>query len=458
MAGCLLTLVLAILDQNIVTTAAWSIVTDLDPAHGLERLPWLVTAYALAATAALPLYGKLCDVYGAKIVYMGAVGLFVAGSLLCGAAADMTWLIAARAVQGLGGGGLMSVTLVVFAHLVPPQQRAGSAGAGGVLAGLGMVAGPLLGGLLAEHLGWRWIFLGNLPLGLLVLLTAAGLRLSDGGLRHRIDYPGAAIFAAAATGLLLATEWGGDEHAWTSPTILTLGAVTLVLVAAFARRELTAPEPIVPLDLFRDRVMRMAVPVQFLTGFAMIGSVLFAIIYLRAARGVAAADSGLYLIPMAAGMALSGLVSGRAIGRGAPPRTFLLAGLAMSALAMLLLGLLRLDTPLWILDLDLALLGAGFGQSLGILIMLVQNSVPVDRLGVAITSIRFVQTLGISLGSAVFGLILDRVSSASLPSGAPAAVVAGVDAVFLTAAAIMLAALATAAYGWRARETVSGSS
>ncbi|WP_347590107.1 MFS transporter [Acrocarpospora sp. B8E8] len=456
MAGCLLTLVLAILDQNIVSTAAWSIVSDLDPAHGIERLPWLVTAYALAATVALPLYGKLCDVYGSKLVYMGAVALFLAGSVLCGVAGDMTWLIAARAVQGLGGGGLMSVTLVVFAHLVPAEQRASAGGAGGVMAGLGLVAGPLLGGLLADHFGWRWIFLANLPLGLLVLLSATTLRLSDGGLRHRIDYPGAAIFAAAASGLLLVTEWGGDEHAWTSPTILVLGAATVALAVAFVRREFTTAEPIVPLDLFRHPVMRITVPVQLLSSFAMIGSILFAIIYLRAARDVPAAESGLYLIPMAAGMALTGLISGRAIAGGAAPRTFLLAGLGFSTLAMILLGFLRQDTPLWLLDLDLALLGAGFGQVLGIIILLVQNSVPLNRLGVATTTIRFVQTLGISLGSAVFGIILDRVTTAHLPPGltpdqAPTAIVTGINAVFFTAAAIMLAALALTAYGHAGR-------
>ncbi|WP_214102699.1 MFS transporter [Acrocarpospora catenulata] len=454
MAGCLLTLVLAILDQNIVSTAAWSIVGDLDPAHGIERLPWLVTAYALAATIALPLYGKLCDVYGSKGVYIAAVALFLAGSALCAVSGDMTQLIAARCVQGLGGGGLMSVTLVVFAHLTPAERRAGAGGAGGLIAGLGMVTGPLLGGFLADHLGWRWIFLVNLPIGAVILFSAATLRLPDGGLRHRIDYLGAAIFALAASALLLVTEWGGDEYPWTSPVILTLTALCLALAAAFVWRERTAPEPIVPLDLLRDRVVRIALPLQLVASFAMVGAILFVIIYLRAARAVPAADAGFYLIPMAAGMALSGLISGRALSRGAQPRTFLLAGLASAAAALALLGFLSPDTPFWTIHLYLALLGAGFGQIVGIIILVVQNAVPLGLLGTATTTIRFIQTLGISLGSAAFGLILTRVSASHLPPGvtatqpppgvhdqAVAAIVAGTDAVFLTAAAIMVFAL-----------------
>ncbi|MEZ0071021.1 MFS transporter [Planotetraspora sp. GP83] len=460
--GCLLTLVLAILDQNIVSTASVAIVRDLDPATGLARLPWLISVYALAATAALPLYGKLCDVYGAKRVYLGAVTLFLFGSALCGLAQNMAELIAFRAVQGMGGGGLMSVTLVVFAHLTPTEKRASAGGVGGLMAGLGMVVGPLIGGLFTDHLSWRWIFYVNLPIGLFVIFTGAtALRLADGGLRHRIDYPGAALVAAAASVLLLLTEWGGTKYAWDSATILTLAAAGAVLVAAFVWRQLTAAEPILPLGLFRNATLRIALPLQLLSGFGMIGSIVYTVVYLQLVRGVPATDSGLYLLPMAAGMTVSGLVSGRLIARGQAPKTFLVIGLTLATLAMTLLAMLAVDTSRLLLGLDLFLLGAGFGLVLGIVIMLAQNAVPVSQLGVATTSIRFAQTLGSAFGTAVFGVVLTRVVSAklggdsigvralrSLPEGvrrrAVDALVSGIDTVFLAAAGVMLVSLVLA--------------
>ncbi|MEU0569342.1 MDR family MFS transporter [Nonomuraea sp. NPDC005983] len=463
MVGVLLTLILAVLDQNIVSTASWSIVGELDPAHGLERLPWLVTAYSLAATAALPLYGKLCDVYGAKRIYLGAVAVFLAGSALCGLAQDMGQLIAFRAVQGLGGGGLMSVTLVVAAHLTPADKRASAGVAGGLLAGLGMVAGPLIGGLFTDHLSWRWIFFINLPVGLFVLVSAAAaIRLRDGGLRHRIDYPGAALVAAAACLLLLVVEWGGRTYAWNSPAMLALIALDVALFAAFGWRQLAAAEPILPLSMFRDRTLGIALPLQLLTGFGMAGGLLYTVVYLQAAMGVQATDSGLYLIPMAAGMVLSGTVSGVLIAKGRATKPFLVAGTACVTASMALLSLLRTDTSPWTLRFDLLLMGVGLGMVLGIVVMLVQNSAAPSQLGVATTAIRFTQVLGSALGTAVFGIVLNRATESRLPSGLDArslsaalppqtrarvvqALVDGVDVVFVSAAGVMAAALVLAA-------------
>jgi EmrB/QacA subfamily drug resistance transporter len=460
--GCMVTIALAILDQNIVSTASVAIVSDLDPLHGLARLPWLISVYALAATAALPLYGKLCDVYGAKYVYLGAVATFLTGSALCGLSGNMTELIVFRAVQGLGGGGLMSVTMVVIAHLAPPEERAEKGGMGGIVAGLGLVAGPLIGGLFTDHLNWRWIFYVNLPLGLFVLVSGAkALHLSDGGRRHRIDYPGAALVAAAAVVLLLVTEWGGKDYAWGSPTILTLMAVDAALVVAFVWRQMTAAEPILPLGLFRDPTVRTALPLQFLSAFGgLAGPIVYTMIYLQAARGVEATDAGLYLIPMAIGMTLSGLVSGRLVTRGFSVKAFLVAGTAITALAVGLLGLLRADTAMGVLWGDLFLLGVGLGQVVGTVVMVVQNAVPMSLLGTATTSIRFAQTLGSAFGTAIFGVILDRVVTSHLPGGPVAtggaalralpeparrhvvdALVSGIDTVFLTAAGVMTVAL-----------------
>jgi EmrB/QacA subfamily drug resistance transporter len=458
--GCLFTIVLAILDQNIVSAAAVPIVRDLDPVHGLSRLPWLITAYALAATAVLPLYGKLCDVFGAKPVYLTTVAVFLAGSALCGLARNMPELIAFRALQGVGGGGLMSVTMVVLAQLSTPDRRAGAGGLGGIVAGVGLVIGPLVGGVLADHAGWRWIFYVNLPLGVLILANAVTvLHLPRYGERHRIDFLGAGLAAAAAVVLLLVTEWGGREYAWASPAILGLAGGGAVLLALFVWRELAAAEPILPLSLLANRTLRVALPVQLLAGAALLGSVVYVLVYLQVARAVPAADAGLYLIPMALGMTVAGTVSGRLIARAWSARTFLISGTAIVAAAIGLLGLLRADTPWWVLGAELFLLGAGLGQLIGLLVVLAQKAVPPGQLGVATTAVRFAQTLGGAFGAALFGTVLTRALTARLPAGpvdatrirtlgpdAVPAFVAAIDVVFRSASAVMVVAFVLALF------------
>lgn len=442
MVGILLTLILAILDQNIVTTASLAIARDLAPVRGLELMPWLITVYALAATAALPLYGKLCDVYGAKRVYLGAVALFLLGSTLCGLAQDMGQLIACRALQGLGGGGLMSVTLVVAAHLMPADRRGNAGGIGGLMAGLGLVAGPLLGGLFTDQLSWRWIFFVNLPIGLFVLVSAfLAITLDDGGLRRRIDYPGAALVAAAAVVLLLVVEWGGRTYAWDSATILGMIALDVALFAALVWRQVRAAEPILPRELFRNPTLRVALPLQLLTGLGMAGSILYTIVYLQTVLGVAPTQSGLYLIPMAAGMVASGTASGLLINKGARSKPFLLAGLGFVAVALMLLAFLGEHAATLTLSFDLFVLGLGFGQVLGIVVLMAQNAVAVPELGAATTAIRFTQTLGMALGTAIFGVVLNRVVGADR---APEAFAAGTQAVFLSAAGVTVLALGLA--------------
>ncbi len=442
--GCLLTIILAILDQNIVSTAAVPIVRDLDPVHGLARLPWLVTAYALAATAALPLYGKLCDTFGAKRIYLAAVGVFLAGSALCGLAQNMAQLIAFRAVQGIGGGGLMSVTMVVIAQVAGPEKRGRGGGLGGLVAGLAMVAGPLVGGLLTDHASWRWIFYVNLPLGAAILaLAITTLRLAVPAERHRVDYPGAALAAAAAVVLLLITEWGGQRYPWSSPAIVTLAGVEAALVALFVWRERRAAEPILPLDLLAHRTLRVALPLQFVVGAGMLGSIVYVMVYLQVARGVPAGDAGLYLIPMALGMTVSGLVAGRLLDRAWPVRRFLVSGTSCAAVAIGLLGFLRADSSRWAIGANLFLLGAGLGMLVGLLIVVVQNAVPAGRLGVATTAVRFSQTLGGAFGAAVFGTILTRGVAAH--GAATSAFVSAVDVVFLSAAGVMVLAVVLAA-------------
>jgi EmrB/QacA subfamily drug resistance transporter len=428
--ACLCTIVLAVLDLNIVSAAAVPIVRDLDPRHGLARLPWLISAYSIAATAALPLYGKLCDVYGARRVYLGALGAFLVGSALCGLAQDMGQLIAFRAVQGIGGGGLMSVTMVVMAQTLGPARRGRGGGIGGLVAGVAMVAGPLAGGQLADHANWRWIFYVNLPLGVLVLaVSAVVLRLPVPGRRHRIDFPGAALAATGAVVLLLLIE--RYRNLW-------LAALAALLVGLFVWRQRTAAEPILPLSLFANPTIRVALPLQFITGAAMLGSTVYVMVYLQVARGVPASHAGLYLIPMAAGMTLSGLLSGRLMDRGWSATRFLVIGTACAAAGIALLGFLGATTPWWVLGGDVFLLGAGLGQLLGLLIIVVQLAAPPRQLGVATTAVRFVQTLGGAFGAAVFGTILARAAAGH-------SIVHGVDTVFRSAAGVMLLALVLAA-------------
>ncbi|WP_230210261.1 MFS transporter [Streptomyces kaniharaensis] len=452
---CLVTIVLAVLDTNIVSAATVPIVRELDPVHGIDRLPWLVSAFALAATALLPLYGKLCDVYGAKRVLLGAVGTFLLGSALCGAAQSMGQLIAFRALQGVGGGGLMSVTMVVIAHLKDPEERgAGKGGAmGGIVAGLGMAVGPLVGALFTDHVSWRWIFYVNLPLGLIVLVGAAlVIKLPPAAGRRGLDFPGAALAAAFATGLLLVTEWGGKDYAWTSPVVLGIAVGTLAALGLFLWRQATAADPVLPLSLFRIPLVRLGFAVQGLAGMGMTGAIMYVMLYLQIARGIAPTSASLYLIPMAAGMTAIGLLVGRLTARGHAPRTFLVAGAGCAALALALLGLSGPDTGLWAVGAELGLLGAGFGQLIGQLITLVQEAAPRHQLGVATTGIRFFQTLGSAVGAALFGTVLARVFAAGEPGRPLGAVRAltgaarehavrsftdAVDVVFLSASGVM---------------------
>lgn len=432
---CLFTIVLAILDQNIVSAAIVPIVRDLDPIHGVDHVAWLVAAFSLAATVVLPLYGRLCDVWGPKQVFLGTVLTFLIGSALCGAAQSMTELIAFRAVQGLGAGGLMSVTMVVMHHLRDPDgdRKGGWAGLAGLLGGFGMAIGPLVGGLFAEHGQWRWIFYVNVPLGVLIL--AGGMlvlripRHGDGA--GHVDLPGAALVGGAAAALLLVCDWGGDRYPWDSPAILGLGATALVLLGTFLWWQRRSPEPILPPALFRVAAVRDSFAIQAVVGMALVGSIVFLMVYLQVGRGISAGSAGTYPAFLAGGLVVSGFAFNRL---NWPVRTSMIVGTLCAAAALGALALTRDDTSLWLIRAELILLGVGFGQLLGKLIIAVQQAAPRHQLGAATTGIRFFQSLGGAIGAAAFGSLLNAVGT----------ITAGVDAVFATAAGLMiLAALLT---------------
>ncbi|MFE7575995.1 MFS transporter [Streptomyces sp. NPDC057521] len=466
-ALCIVTILLAVLDSNIVSSATVPIVRDLDPVHGVDRIPWLIAAYQLAATAALPLYGKLCDTLGSKKVFIGALATFLTGSALCGMAQSMGELIAARAFQGIGGGGLMSVTMVVLRQLGTAGSEEGEGAKakggdrkgsiGGIIAGAGMALGPWLGGALADHAGWRWIFYVNLPVGIAVLIGAVFVvKLPARTARHRIDFLGAGLAAAFSTALLLVTEWGGEDYAWTSPVVVGLAVAAVVALGLFLWRQATAAEPILPLSLFRLRLMRYGFAVQGLVGVAMMGSIVYVMIYLQVVRGVAATSAGLFLVPMAIGMTVVGLVSGRLVAAGWSQKTFVVSGTVFASAALALLTTLDTDTGLWTVRGALLLMGIGFGQLIGQLIELVQDTAPPAQLGVATTGVRFFQTLGTALGASLFGAVLTRVYAAKGPGGTTSdigrltgaardraldAFVSSTDVVFACATGAMLLAL-----------------
>ncbi|MFD5796267.1 MFS transporter [Streptomyces diastatochromogenes] len=455
---CLVTIVLAVLDMQIVSAATVPIVRDLDPGHGIDKIPWLVSAFSLASAAMLPLYGRLCDVLGAKRVFLGALGAFLTGSALCGAAPSIGWLIASRAVQGVGAGGLMSVTMVVIAQLKGPGEKKNKgAGTGGIVAGGGMAVGPWLGGFLADHASWRWAFYINLPLGIAALATAVVvLKLPRDTHSHAIDFPGAALAAGFSTTLLLVTEWGGRQYAWSSPQILGLTLASAVALALFLRRQATTAEPILPPSLFRVPELRLGFAIQGLMGVAMTGAMYYVLVYLQIARGVASSSAGLFLIPMAAGIMAVGIVAGRLTERGWSERTFVISGSVVTVAAFLLLATTGTNTSLWQLRAALLLVGIGFGQLLGQLIQLVQEAAPRQQLGVATTAVRFFQTLGTALGAALFGTLLNRLydgpgdvgSLAALRGAAHAqgvaAYVSAMDTVFLCGAGVMVLCLVLA--------------
>ncbi|GAA2880001.1 MFS transporter [Actinoplanes cyaneus] len=431
---CLFTIVLAILDQNIVSAAIVPIVRDLDPVHGVDQVAWLVAAFSLAATVVLPLYGRLCDAWGPKEVFLGTVLTFLIGSVLCGAAQSMGQLIAFRAVQGAGAGGLMSVTMVVIAHLRDPDDD-GSRGSGalaGVVGGLGMAVGPLIGGLFAEHGHWRWIFYVNVPLGVLIL--AGGvlvLRIPRHGGSPHVDLPGAALIGGASAALLLLCDWGGDRYPWSSPAILGLGAATVALLGAFLWWQRRSADPILPPGLFRVPAVRDSFIIQAVVGAALVGSIVFLMVYLQAGRGISAGRAGTFPAFLAGGLALSALAFNRFRWS---VRTSMVIGTLCAAAALGGLALTRDDTSFWLIRAELVLLGVGFAQLLGKLIVAVQQAAPRHQLGAATTGIRFFQSLGGAIGAAAFGSLLNAMGT----------ITAGVDAVFAVAALLMLLAGALA--------------
>lgn len=405
-AALLLVMLLSALDQTIVSTALPTIVGELG---GLDQLSWVVTAYLLASTIVLPLYGKLGDLYGRKIVLQAAIVLFLAGSALCGIAQDMTQLIVLRALQGLGGGGLMVVTMAAIGDLVPPDRRARYQGMFGGVYGLATIIGPLLGGFLVEHLSWRWIFTINLPLGFLALaVIGIAFRPHTAHVKHRIDYMGAAFLATALTCVILFTSEGGSLLPWSSPQLWMTLVLGLVAVGGFIYEERLAAEPIMPLDLFRQRTFVLMGLIGFVVGIALFGSVTFIPLYLQVVKGSTPSQAGMQLLPMMGGMLAMSVISGRLISRLGTYRPFPIAGTLLGGVAMALLSTLSRDTPLHTMYAYMALLGIGLGMVMPVLTLAVQNTVEFRHMGVATSGVTLFRSIGGSIGVAAFGALFSH--------------------------------------------------
>jgi len=401
--GLILVLLLAALDSTIVATALPTIVSELG---GLERLSWVVTAYLLAQTVVMPLYGKLGDLYGRKRVLQTAVLIFLAGSALCGLSRSMLQLIVFRALQGLGGGGLMVSSQAAIADVVPPRERGRYQGIFGAAFGVASIAGPLLGGFFTTHFSWRWIFYVNLPLGAVALsVLAATMPRTGRRATHRIDYLGALLLAVALAAIVLATDLGGSAYAWSSAPILAIIVAGGLALAAFLFVEGRAAEPVLPLHLFRNRVFAVAGAVGLIVGFALFGAVTFLPLFLQVVRGQSPTASGLQLVPMMAGMLLTSVGSGQIISRTGRYRTFPIVGTAVMAIGLVLLSRLRPETGALTLSADLVIVGIGLGMVMQVLVLTVQNAVDFDDLGVATSGATLSRFIGGSVGTAAMGAI-----------------------------------------------------
>ncbi|OBG95873.1 MFS transporter [Mycobacterium sp. E3251] len=427
----LLGMLMAALDQTIVATALPTIVANLG---GAGHQSWVVTSYLLASTIITALVGKFGDLFGRKRVFQAAVVFFVTGSVLCGLSSSMGMLVASRALQGIGGGGLMVTAMALIGEVIPLRDRGRYQGAMGAVFGVTTVIGPLLGGYFTDHFTWRWAFWINVPISVVVFfVAAAAIPALSNRTKPVIDYAGILFVGLGATGLTLATSWGGTTYPWGSPTIIGLFVGSAIALCVFAWVESRAAAPILPTRLFGSPVFTVCCVLSFVVGFAMLGALTFLPTYMQFVDGVSATTSGLRTLPMVIGMLTTSMGSGVIVGRTGRYKVFPVAGTAVMAVAFFLMSRMDPSTSVLVQSLFLVILGAGIGMCMQTLVLIVQNTVDFDDLGVATSGVTFFRTIGSSFGAAIFGSLFtnflhSRIGPAMVASRAPAAAAASPEA------------------------------
>lgn len=412
-----LVLLLASLDQTIVSTALPTIVREIG---GLSHLSWIVTAYLLATTVVVPLYGKLGDLFGRRAVLQAAVIIFLVGSALCGIAQNLPELIAFRIVQGLGGGGLIVTAIAVVGDVVPPRERGKYQGFFGGVFGLSTVLGPLIGGFIVDNLSWRWIFLINLPFGILAL---AVINRTFRPHRHKahieIDYAGAVLLGLALTSLVIITSLGATLITEAPVSLFAFSMLGTLSLAAFIYVETRVADPLLPLSLFKNRAFIIATAIGFIVGLALFGSITLLPLYLQIVKGLDPTSAGLHLTPMMLGVFVSSITSGQIISRIGRYKIFPVVGTGIMALALTLLSRITVETPALTASIYMLLLGLGLGMVMQILVMAVQNAVAYEQLGVATSGTTLFRSIGGSVGAALFGAIFAYTLQAKISASAP---------------------------------------
>lgn len=406
-------MLLSSLDQTIVSTAMPTIVGNLG---GVEHQTWITTAYLLATTIVMPIYGKFGDVLGRRNLFLFAIALFTLASVGCAVAPNFWAFVTFRAMQGLGGGGLIILSQAIIADIVPANERGKYMGPLGGIFGLAAVAGPLLGGYFVDHLTWHWAFYINIPIGIAAFLVAYfTLTLPTKKATKRIDVPGVVLLSIATACLIFFTDFGGRaDHGWDSPVTWLFGAGLLVAACAFVLVERKAEDPIIPLGLFRNRIFVNSTAIGFTLGMGMFAALAFVPTFLQMSTGTSAAVSGLLMVPMMVGLMGTSIWSGVAISRTGSYKAYPIAGAVVVIVAMLWLTTLAASTPVWVICAQLFVFGAGLGLIMQVIVLVVQNSVSVDSIGTATSTNNYFREVGAALGVAIFGAMFTSRLTGSL--------------------------------------------